>query len=385
MKTIWLPALVGWCGLVHAQFAFEPVHGDNGVEHFYYNTNLMGGGAAFFDFDGDLDLDLWISGGIGRDGLFENIGGGAFVDISEASGLGHTFLYTTNSVITGDVDNDGDRDVFLTTPPGYPNHLIRNNGDGSFTDMTAQAGLLGDTAWSTSASFGDYNLDGNLDLYVGNWLAEARFLIDSVTGFPNGFAHTCAPNWLYLGLGDGRFVDVSETVTQPDTGCVLATTWSDFDRDDDVDMLIANDFGEWALPNTILRNRYPTNKLEPRYDSGIGMYGMGIAIGDPDHDGDLDYYMTNIGRNRLYVNNGQGKLLDKTAEAGVEDIYVNDSSSLYNRRLGRCFRGPRQRHLGRPAGGERVDSGGQLHRERSDESESRLPEQRGQHVHRHRG
>ena len=189
---------------------------------------MMGGGAAFFDYDGDSDLDLWLSGGIRSDVLLENDGTGHFTEVSVAAGLVPTGNYPTSSVLTGDIDNDGDRDVFLTTSSDHPNRLFRNDG-GVFTDATSSAGLLGDTAWSTNATFGDYNLDGYLDLYVGNYIETRNILVDS-TGTPTGYAHECAPNWLYLNNGDFTFTEVSAWVGGADTGCALASAWSGLRR-----------------------------------------------------------------------------------------------------------------------------------------------------------
>ena len=96
-----------------------------------------------------------------------------------------------------------------------------------------------------------------------------------------------------------------------------------------MDVLIANDFGEWLVTNVLLRNRYPANKLVTRYDRWGGINGMGVAVGDYDHDSDLDYYVTNLGRNRLYRNNGIGNFKEWTTQADVEDTYVHDTSTLF--------------------------------------------------------
>ncbi|MFT7588919.1 MAG: hypothetical protein ACI959_001133, partial [Limisphaerales bacterium] len=307
-----------------AQVDFSLMNTTSGIDHYYGTPMLMGGGSAIFDYDNDDDLDIWMTGGTNGDALWSNNGDGTFTNMAILAGLGDTWTYTTNSVNTADIDNDGDRDVFITTAATASNHLFMNNGDGTFTDATSSAGLIPYIAWSTSASFGDYNLDGFLDLYVGNYVEDFGFAYDSL-GVPYGFAHKCTPNWLFLNNGDFSFTELTGIVVEADSGCVLATAWTDFDRDYDIDLLIANDFGEWIVPNTILRNKYPTNYLNTQYERWTGIYGMGIGIGDFDHDMDLDYYVTNIGRNRLYENISNHAFKEGTAAAGVEDILMTDS------------------------------------------------------------
>jgi len=307
-------------------FAFTKADAAIGISHVYGNTNFMGGGMAWFDYNNDGWEDLYLAGGNLRDALYRNNGDGTFTEVGVAAGLNITNGFGTHAVTTGDYDRDGDRDVFLTTLNSWPNHLLRNNGNGTFTDVYLEAGFGDDVAWSSSAAFGDYNLDGWLDLYVGNYVDNMAITYDSI-GTVNGFAHDCRPNWMYVNNGDGTFTEVSELLnTSADTGCVLAVTWSDFDRDQDVDIMIANDFGEFIVPNQLLRNDQPGafRDVSVSSNANIGMYGMGIAIGDYDHDGDLDYYATNIGLNHLYVNNGDGTFSDGTAAAGVEDIWVRD-------------------------------------------------------------
>jgi hypothetical protein len=313
-------------GLQAQPFAFSKVDDAIGISHVYGNTNFMGGGTAWFDYNNDGWEDLYLAGGNLRDALYRNNGDGTFTEVGVAAGLNITNGFGTHAVTTGDYDRDGDRDVFLTTLNSWPNHLLRNNGDGTFTDVYLEAGFAGEVAWSASAAFGDYNLDGWLDLYVGNYVDNMAITYDSL-GIVNGFAHDCRPNWLYVNNGDGTFTEVSGLLNAAaDTGCVLAVSWSDFDRDQDVDMLIANDFGEFIVPNQLLRNNHPGafDDASAATGANVGMYGMGIAVGDYDHDGDLDYYATNIGLNHLYINNGDGTFSDGTAAAGVEDIWVRE-------------------------------------------------------------
>ncbi len=295
-----------------------------GIDHIYGNTNFMGGGVAFFDFDNDGWEDIYLTGGNERDALYRNNGDGTFTEVGASAGLNITHSFGSHAVVTADFDRDGYRDVFLTTLNSWSNYLLRNNGDGTFTNITEEAGLSPYVAWSASVAVADYNLDGWPDIYVGNYVYNMAITYDSV-GQVNGFAHDCDENWLFVNNGDGTFTEVSDLLgVAADTGCVLAVAWTDFDFDHDVDMLIANDFGEFIVPNQLLRNDHPGafSDVSVSSNADVGMYGMGIAVGDYDHDQDLDYYVTNIGLNHLYINNGNGTFTDGTAAAGVEDILV---------------------------------------------------------------
>lgn len=323
-----LPALllVGLNTICAQSFDFVPANDLTGVRHVYGNLNFMGGGTAFFDYDNDGWEDLYLTGGLNRDALYHNNGDGTFTEVGAAAGLNITNAFATHAVVTADVDRDGYRDVFITTYNSWPNHLLHNNGDGTFTDITDAAGFSEEIAWSTAAAFGDYNLDGWIDLYVGNYVYNMAITYDSL-GVINGFAHDCDLNWLYLNNGDGTFTEVSELMAaSADVGCVLAVAWTDFDLDNDPDMLIANDFGEFIVPNQLLRNDNPGafTDISEAAGADVGMYGMGIGVGDYDHDQDLDYYVTNIGLNHLYNNNGNSTFNDATAVAGVEDIWVRE-------------------------------------------------------------
>ncbi|RLD19818.1 MAG: hypothetical protein DRI69_07490, partial [Bacteroidetes bacterium] len=225
-------------------------------------------------------------------------------------------------VVTGDIDNDGYREIFVTTLVGTSNVFFRNNGNGTFTDRSSASGLNAGTAWSTSAIFGDYNLDGYLDLYVGNYIASGGIILDSL-GNAIGYSHTCGGNVLWKNNRNGTFTNVTSITSLNDVGCALSAVFTDFDGDHDPDILLANDFGEWVKPSALYQNNHPqpfTNISVPS-NMDAEMYGMGIAVGDYDHDSDLDYYVTNIGANALFQNQGDGTFEDVALSTGV----INDS------------------------------------------------------------
>ncbi len=320
-------SMIGLAALLSGSFAiaqsgFVDATLSSGIAHRGYNAIQMGGGSAWFDYDGDGDEDLIAVGGrINK--LYRNDGNGAFTDVTAAAGLGG-LLGDTQGVVTGDVDNDGYREVFISTMWHQPNYFFHNNGDGTFTDVSVASGIGLDSMWVSSAVFGDFDSDGLLDLYRGNYVWHGEAIVDS-TGQPIGYAHRCNPNSLFRNNGNGTFTDVGAQYAVNDTGCALSVVFSDYDSDHDVDIMVANDFGAWVAPNALYQNNYPL----PYADVGAAtntdqaMYGMGIAVGDYDHDLDLDYYVTDIGAAALFQQQPGHVFIDVAATTGVLNDSVN--------------------------------------------------------------
>jgi len=310
---------------VLAQTTFNDVALPAGFNHFHQSDG-MGGGVAVFDFNRDSLQDIFYTGGYQQAALYRNNGDGTFTDQTVAAGLGATDSLLFIAATSGDIDNDGYRELFLMTEWGHPNYLYYNNGDGTFTDISASAGVNLDSAWSLGAAFGDYDKDGFLDLYVTGYVDTAEVLFDTAGNFV-AFAHTCHPNTLYHNNGNNTFTDVTQTMQVGDNGCTLATTFTDYDGDNDVDVYNANDFGQWIITNRMLQNNYPSafNNQSAPTSLDIGLFGMGIATGDYDQDMDLDYYITNIGRNVLHRNMG-GVFIDTSDAAGVGNQWVIQDS-----------------------------------------------------------
>ena len=185
----------------------------------------MGGGVAFGDYNNDGFLDLYIPNGE-QTRLYQNSGDGRFVDVVQSAGV----QGEAGGVIWGDYDNDGFLDLFVN-PWEFPEILYHNNGDGTFTDVTKQAGI-GDEKTGGPTAFVDYDSDGNLDLYVGNYTAEGG-------------------NVLYRNNGDGTFSDVTAQTGLQNFGVTLGLCFFDFDNDNDSDLYVANDFGR----DYLYRNR----------------------------------------------------------------------------------------------------------------------------------
>ncbi|MDN5202230.1 FG-GAP-like repeat-containing protein [Fulvivirgaceae bacterium BMA10] len=298
---------------------FKEVASEIGIDHFCYDALVMGGGIASLDYDNDGDEDLYLVGGLSSDKLYRNNGNGFYEDVSDIAGLNFTNNFYTVGVVAGDFDNDGFRDLFVTTGRDTRNILLSNNSDGTFSDISEQAGIL-EISWSTSATIGDYNLDGLPDIYVGNYVEYDGLPFD---------AHLVAglPNFLYENLGNNQFEEVAVSMQVEDNGAALAVAFSDVDDDGDVDIVIANDFGHIYEPNALYINEDGDFFSSVADQAGVNyeIHGMGIAIGDYDKDGDRDYYITDLGPNLLHNKQNNGMLYSEMSE--VSNVEVSDMTS----------------------------------------------------------
>ncbi len=229
-------------------------------------------------------------------------------------------------VAVGDYDNDGYLDLFVTSYGA--DTLFKNNGNGTFTDVTREAGVS-DALWSTSAAFIDYDRDGNLDLFVANYLdfspASNKVCHDAVgtRDYCSPRAYRPVPDRLYHNDGHGRFSDVTESsgVSKAD-GAGLGVATGDYNGDGWLDIYVAND----ATPNQLWINRHDGTFVDEGLLSGAALNAagnpegsMGIASGDFDRDGDEDLFVTNIVGETfaLYVNDGHGNFEDARARTGL--------------------------------------------------------------------
>ncbi|MEE2776570.1 MAG: CRTAC1 family protein [Acidobacteriota bacterium] len=321
---------------------FADVTAASGVGFVHHNgatgdkllPETMGGGVAIADLDGDGDLDLFFvdsspwEGRPGRAGtpvLYDNDGTGSFRDVSAQRGL-DVSLYGTG-VAAGDFDNDGDVDLFVAA---VGENLLLRNDDGAFVDVTAEAGVAGDPGeWSSSSAFVDIDRDGDLDLFVGNyvrWSKEIDLELDyRLTGV--GRAYGPPVNYggtfpyLYRNDGDGRFTDVSASsgvqVRNVATGGPVAkslgVTPVDVDRDGWLDLFVAND----TVRNFLLHNRQDGTfeDVGDRYGIAYGRDGaatgaMGVDWADFRNDGELGFLVANFANemSSLFVTQGDPEL-----------------------------------------------------------------------------
>ena len=310
----------------------------NGASEEKYLPETMGSGGLFFDYNNDGHLDIYLvnSGTLGPDSqrhrhpdqmnvLYRNKGDGTFVDATAEAGLQQNYGYGMGC-LAADYDNDGDADLYLTN--FGRNQLYRNNGGGTFTDVTFNAGV-GDGNWSVSASFGDFNLDGHLDLYVANYLdyqletAHACFL-GGVHIYCGPHEYPGARDTLYRNNGDGTFTDVTTRAGVHNTGKGLGVLFTDYNNDGYPDIFVAND----AVPDFLYRNNRDGTFTDVAITAGVAYNSegratasMGIASGDYDNDGVQDLFVTNFSLeiNSLFHNDGDGFYTMTTFEVGLAD------------------------------------------------------------------
>jgi len=312
----------------------------NGSAEKLYITETLGGGVGLLDYDGDGDLDAYLTNGSThegfppgrepRDALYENDGTARFRDRTRETGLGDTGW--TMGVRVADVEGDGWPDLYLTN--NGPNALLLNRpGTGPtvprrFEDATERAGV-GDPRWSTGAAFLDYDRDGDLDLYVVNHIefdleaVKARSLRKEISGVQVMFGPRGLPpanDRVYESLGDGTFRDATADVGvdgKPAFGfqCVVF----DADQDGWIDVYVANDSQANHLWHNVEGRRFEergVQTLSAYGKSGAPQAGMGVDVGDYDGDLRADLYVTNFSEdnNTLYRGDARGFFDDVTSQ-----------------------------------------------------------------------
>jgi enediyne biosynthesis protein E4 len=321
---------------VTAAAKIEFVH-QSGASPAKQMVETFGSGVAWIDYDNDGFVDLFFVNGApgAANALYHNDKNGTFSDVTSRAGVaGDGNRAYKTGVAVGDFDNDGFLDLYVTALG--PNILYRNSGNGTFTDVTASAGVAGGPSeWSTSTGFFDFDRDGDLDLYVVNYL-DYRLDDNPYCGLrKEGYRMYCNPtifdgvaDRLFRNDGNGTFTDVSKAagIANP-AGKGLGVTFCDYDRDGDTDVYVANDL----VRNFLYRNNGDGTFLDVAYGAGVGFdtngkpqAGMGVDCADVDGNGFPDIFVTNFSEelNALYKNRGDGIFDDASSMPGLSSAFL---------------------------------------------------------------
>jgi hypothetical protein len=297
-------------------------------------VETVGSGAAFLDYDRDGHMDLYIANGsyseqfsegekpdeLPKNRLYRNLGNGQFADVTDEAGVGDTGFGSGVSV--GDYNNDGYPDIYVCN---YGlNALYHNNGDGTFSDVAEEMGVEGSTAtFSIAAMWVDYDLDGLLDLYVGNYLDydPSYNLYYSPDGYPGPLNFDGQPDILYRNLGNGRFEDVTEEMGLfMEDGRAMGVGTADYNNDGYPDIYVANDM----MTNYLFRNNEGSGFTDTGMEShsafnhtGEATSSMSVVFGDYDGNGFLDMYVTDENYGALYTNIDGERFVDTSHPSGI--------------------------------------------------------------------
>jgi len=330
---------------IQAQTQFSDVTREAGIEWTHHNgasgqkylIETMGGGGAFLDFDNDGWLDLFLvdSGSHvfsptqspARHALYKNNGDGTFTEVTKKAGLEREGYGM--GVAVGDVDNDGWSDLYVTY--SGQNSLYRNRGDGTFEDVTARAGVAVN-GWSTSAAFFDMDNDGDLDLFVDlylDWGYEKEIfcglLEEGHRTYCNPRGYQPIASVLFQNNGEGTFSDITAKAGVDIPGKALGVVTTDINGDGFTDIYVAND----TAANFLFKNNGDGTFQEIGVAAGVAFgvngeaeSGMGVDSGDYDENGRVDLIVTNLDQemNNLYTNQGDNWFLDRALEAGAGQV-----------------------------------------------------------------
>jgi len=316
---------------------FRYTFGDSTYENILESS---GSGVTVFDYDGDGNLDLYLLNGTYLEGisdpegsvfsatanqLYRNNGDGTFSEVAAEAGIDDRNW----SMAAGALDVDGDDDVDLYLLNYGPNVFYLNNGDGTFVDVTDSVGLRGPemlngyTKWSVGVAFWDYDYDGLVDLMVGNFLAfDPEYVSPTTPGLmPHPSEYVGQASMLYRQVPEGRFTEVTRELGlfAPDSKCMGLTVW-DYDDDGDLDLFQGNDH----QMNFLFRNDGDGQFTEAAAAAGVAANDRGLptgsmhgTIGDVDGDGQIDLLVTDLRYGALYRNRGNGSFEDITERSGV--------------------------------------------------------------------
>jgi enediyne biosynthesis protein E4 len=316
-----------------AGLSFKHSYGDHHLDNIVEGT---GGGACYFDYDSDGFQDIYfvtgtwtksVSDNEGRDlrgklsnKLYRNNGNGTFTDVTTKAGVDGKGIFSSGCS-AADYDNDGKIDLYVLNYG--PNILYHNNGDGTFTDVSDKSGLA-NPRWSLSAVWFDYNNDGWLDVYVGNYLKydDGKFRdFYAAQGYPGPLSYSGEPDAFYRNNGDGTFTDITKQVGmwRPD-GRAMSVTAADFNNDGRMDVLVAND----AMENYYFEADGKGGFVEKAVEAGLAysengqnVAHMGPFAGDVNRDGMLDLFIPDLNYCSLLIQVRPGLWQHRAAQSGI--------------------------------------------------------------------
>ncbi|MBK9390658.1 MAG: CRTAC1 family protein [Bacteroidetes bacterium] len=320
------------------QIGLDFIHSiGNGTDHLNNIIESSGGGASFLDFDKDGFIDLFLSNGTWIEGfshgekpeelphnhLYRNRGDGTFEDVSHKAGIDNNQSYSMGASI-GDYNNDGYPDIYVCNYGA--NILYRNDGNGKFTNVTKKAGVAGIKECSIGAVWIDYDLDGFLDIYVGNYLnfdPEYKYYY-APDGFPGPMAYDAEADYLYHNNGDGTFTDVTKDMGILDLdGRAMGVGAVDYDDDGYMDIYVANDHTLNYLWHNDGGKKFTdkgTMSGTAFSQAGEATVSMSVDFADYNNDGLMDMFVSDDTYCSLYQNIGNGVFVDRSYPAGIAMI-----------------------------------------------------------------
>lgn len=275
--------------VLYSQTAYSDASSEAGINNVGFNR-----GVAVIDYNNDGWEDLYFTRIAKSNILYRNNGDGTFSNVSEAAGI--DVELDSGASVWGDLDNDGWADLILGNRD-VPSQIFRNNGDGTFTDITEETGII-NTGKVQHVLLADVNNDSWLDIYWANLGSE---------------------NALYLNQGDGTFLDVTIPSGTSDTQLNMGAVFFDYDNDGDQDLYLSHDADQ---ANILYQNDGKGQFTDVSVEAGVNYegQGMGVDAADFNNDGYLDLYITNLYENTLYLNNQDGTFSDLSSAAKVDDL-----------------------------------------------------------------
>jgi hypothetical protein len=291
-----------------AQFVFEDVTESTKIFQSCTPVADIGAGVIVLDLNNDGWEDLYLPGTVTADKLYENQKDGTFKDVTDPTFAKHNnFNSYTNGGVAFDYNKDGFVDIFEVCR--RKDLLWKNNGNGTFINYSQPANIVSpfEENASNSATYGDFDGDGDNDIYVARWVNEMNAVLDS-----NGQSHyvfSGFPNHFYVNNSNGTFTESGMKYSIADSGTTNTTVMFDYDKDGDLDIFTGNDFGMNVSQNHVYQNQLAQTgiatftNVAPQIGLNVGIFNMTLSPNDFDADGDFDIHQTSIGGEYLMKNN----------------------------------------------------------------------------------